>query len=169
MEESWITLDEFPDYAINKHGHVKNLARRRPVATSVTRDGTVKVALMDYEGVRRTRSVSLLVANIFVEGQTELFNVPMHKDNNPENVCSDNLVWRPKGFVHRYRYQFREIDFDVEDYYVLRPVIDVMDKQLYENIFTAATTLGVLMRDVFYSAYNGTPVFPDWRTFEFAK
>jgi len=160
-DELWSPIFGFLDYSVSYSGLIRNDNTGRLMSLSKTKQGAVKVNLTQG-GRATTRSVKVLVAEAFVPGQTDIFDTPINLDGVQENNHADNLMWRPRWFAWRYAHQFE----NVYDYYRANPVIDVHAKVLYEDMYDAATTNGLLLKDILLSCHNNDPVFPTWQRFE---
>jgi hypothetical protein len=151
MYEEWVTLLEFPMYQVNNLGHIKNKKVDRFVATSLTRQNVVKVALVNERG-RFTRSVAVLVAHIFVHGYNDIFNTPIHLDGDLTNCEATNLLWRPRWFAYQYHRQFTHNQEVMGLIGQAGPIIESATSMAYYNIFEVATTNGLLMQEINYKA-----------------
>lgn len=153
MTERWHELDEFPDYAVSDLGEVHNIKTGMPRRTSINQQGIVKISL--YQGRELiTRSVAVLVAEAFVEGQTEFFNTPIHLDGDRENCRAENLMWRPRWFAVQYHRQFNSEIFhhmDVE-------IMDVDTGKIYYSVKDACMDLGLYYNDVYRSYVHEQPI-----------
>ncbi len=112
LEEHWSDIPEFPNYCVSDLGAVVNKSTGRYLIQTMATGGTYKVGLV-RAGKQYTRSVKVLVAEAFVEGQSEIFNTPIQLDGYQENMRWDNLMWRPRWFAWKYTRQFSEVsDFN---------------------------------------------------------
>lgn len=161
METLWAQILEFPDYSISNYGEVVNDRTQRLMRLSMTLQGAVKVNLVNDEG-RSTRSVKVLVAESFVEGQSDMFNTPIHLDGDQRNCRADNLMWRPRWFAWKYSRQFR-----YPPVYLDRgPVLELESQIQYFTIYDAAIINGLLFLDVWQSiTLIKEEVFPTWQRF----
>lgn len=152
--EEWVRLEEFPMYKISNFGNVMNDNSKKLVAKSLTKQGGVKVGLVSG-GRQHTRSVAVLVAKIFVPGNDELFNTPIHLDADQRNCEANNLMWRPRWFAYKYHQQFTEMHQDrLETYASMGPVIDLDNRTLYATVLETAQTNGLLMYDIHMNAHK---------------
>lgn len=152
MRERWHELEEFPDYAISELGEVHNIKTGMPRRTSINQQGIVKISL--YHGRELiTRSVAVMVAEAFCEGQTEFFNTPIHLDGDRENCRADNLMWRPRWFAVQYHRQFQSEDFHNMDV----RIEDIETGEQYESVKEACMKLGLYYNDVYRSYIHEEP------------
>lgn len=111
MEEKWKDIKGFEGfYQISNLGRVKSLRGGRGStnqhekirATSLTKDGYVKVRLM-YQGKDKTMRVHRLVAEAFLP-KPELKDTINHIDGNKQNNAVSNLEWadRTEQMEHAY-------------------------------------------------------------------
>lgn len=151
--ERWHELDEFPDYAISDLGEVHNIKTGMPRKTSINQQGIVKISL--YVGRELiTRSVAVMVAEAFVEGQTEFFNTPIHLDGDRENCRADNLMWRPRWFAVQYHRQFQSPEFHQMDV----PILELTTGNQYVCVKDACMDLGLYYNDVYRSYIQERPI-----------
>lgn len=155
LEEVFRPIEEFPDYDITNFGRVFNGHSGREMVLSPTLSGDLTVGLMKF-GRQYRRSVKVLVARAFVEGEDAIANTPIQLDGNRENLRADNIVWRPRWLAWEYSRQFTNPPEWVND----GPVAEQYSGKLYHSIFDAAIATGQLYRDIRRSMYNGRPVFP---------
>jgi hypothetical protein len=170
MEEEWITLLEFPLYEINNFGDIVNRRNGRRMATSTTKQGVVKVGLF-RDGKQHTRSVAVLVANIFVYGYNDLFDTIIHLDGDLSNCIADNLMWRPRWFSYVYHRQFSaQKDICVDGLGQMGPIYDKKTGTLYQNVLEVSTIHGLLVREIFartMDSWGNNEVWPTRQIFEF--
>ena len=152
--EEWVRLEDFPMYKISDLGNIVNDTNGRLVATSLTKQGAVKVGLQ-HAGKQYTRGVAVLVAKVFVPGADEHFNTPIHLDADQRNCEATNLMWRPRWFAYKYHQQFTDLHRDrLETYSVMGPVIDLDNRTLYQSVLETAQTNGLLMFDIHMNAHK---------------
>lgn len=169
MSEYWETIDEFPNYKISNYGTIINSKTNKIVRPSLTSQGALKVSLINSYG-RKTRSVKVLVASIFVDGQTEIFDTPIHLDLNQLNVRADNLMWRPRWFAWTYAYQVNENASEFSDRYNKGPIIETRSGEIYDNVYHACQVNGLIWWHVYVSLNSegvNKGVVPTWQTFEY--
>lgn len=164
MDEIWVALDEFPSYAVTNYGTITNIATRRDVRQSQTKQGAVKVGLM-RGGVQYTRSVKVLVAETFVDGRSDIFDTPINLDGDPRNNNADNLAWRPRWFAWKYSRQFSHISKADRQ----GPVRDLRTREVYDSVYDASITNGLLMTDVWRSIHHEEATFPTKQQFGLIK
>ena len=169
MDEEWVTIFEFPMYQVSNLGNIINRNTGKYVSTSLTRQKIVKVALINERG-RFTRSVALLVANVFVYGRTDILNTPIHLDGNLINCEATNLHWRPRWFAYNYHRQFIKNKDSMIDYISeLGPVYEFNTNMQYKNIEEAAMQNGLLIKEIFQRSNSdgNKKVWPTGQIFEF--
>lgn len=171
MFEEWVTLLDFPLYQISNTGDVINKETGRYLAKSITKQNIVKVALINSRG-RFTRSVALLVANVFVAGKNDLFDTPIHLDGDLHNCEATNLMWRPRWFAYQYHRQFtHHKEFCLETIGRAGPIIEPQTNTIYETVYDAAVSNGLLITEVNYRSgltnYLEKRVWPTHQVFDF--
>lgn len=154
-EEIWRTIEGFPDYAVSNYGRVMNIKRQTNMTASPNQKGTLTVGL-SRRGYQHRKSVKHLVAETFVDGQTNTFNTVIQLDGDRSNFHASNLAWRPRWFAFKYMAQLE----DVPDWAYTGPISDRVNGYTFESIVDAATATGVLMEDIKSSLRNGKAVFP---------
>ena len=155
MKERWFELEEFPDYAVSTLGEVYNIKTGMPRRTSINQQGIVKISL--YKGRELiTRSVAVMVAEAFCDGQTEFFNTPIHLDGDRENCRAENLMWRPRWFAVQYHRQFQSPEFHSSDVHI----VEVGTGKEYYGVKDACMDLGLYYNDVYrsYLYYTSVPL-----------
>ena len=157
------SIEGFSDYYITSEGEVVNEKTNRIMTLSPTLAGEPTVGLM-HNGVQHRRSVKVLVARAFVEGETEIFDTPIQLDGNRNNLHAENIVWRPRWFAWQYSAQFNQPQ---PDWYYAGPVLDMTYGLRYHTVLEAGITNGLLCRDILFSCNNQTPVFPTGQIFVF--
>lgn len=164
MSVTWAQLEEFPNYSINKFGEVINNENGKLVRQSVTRQGAVKVNLAKG-GKQHTRSVKLLVALVFVKGMSDVFDTPIHLDNNQLNNDAKNLAWRPRWFAWKYTHQFQ----DIPDVHYKGPILEVTTGRIHKNVVEASVANGLLFKDVWKSIQHKEPTIPHGLEFDMIR
>jgi len=160
LEEVWVTIPDVPGYSVSNLGDVMNNKTETLIKPQLTPQGIVYVPL--YSGSKTiTRSVKVLVAKAFVEGETEVFGTPINLDGDKTNNRVDNIVWRPLWFAVKYSRQFL-VPYDKSE---IGPVYDTLTQDRYETVYEVAVTHGLLFRDVYRSCFSSTRVFPTGHTF----
>ena len=162
IEEIRKTIEDFPNYEITNYGRIFNVRTGREMALSPTLNGDLTVGLMK-DGHQHRFSVKGLVARTFVEGESELFNTPVLLDCDKTNLRADNIVWRPRWFAWHYTRQFA----NMENWYFYGPIVDRATLREYRNYIEAATTHGLLCRNIMESIYNGRLTFPTHQKFAY--
>lgn len=157
-------LEEFPDYVIEKDGSIYNSSnglRRKP---SRTRSGAMKITLYK-NGVPYTRSLPLLVAQTYLynDHDPDVFDTPIHLDNDLSNNHVDNLKWRPRWFAVKYQQQYWNENYRYSEIRVQ----DVGTGEVYDSVMGPCQRHGLLFVDVMKSCMNGDTVFPTWKKFQF--
>lgn len=160
-EEVWAEIPGFSRYVISNMGMVMNVKTSRPLKPYLTPQGVVYVPMYDDTNEQCTRSLKLLVAKEFVDGETDIFDTPINKDGDKRNNRADNLLWRPRWFAIKYSRQFKGY-FPKAD---TGPVFDLESNERFETVRDAAIAFGLLFRDVYRSTYSENPVFPTRQVF----
>lgn len=163
MDEMWIESNEWPGYSISSLGNVRNDIRGTEVRQSRTRAGAMKVGL-SFEGKQYTRSVKVLVADMFVGGKTNIKDTAIHLDGDQTNCAADNLVWRPRWFACKYTYQMSVID--QEDRF--GPLVEVNSGVRYKSMVEAGLRNGLLFEHIEHSIEYHTAVYPTNQIFNLA-
>ena len=162
MNGTRVPIEGFENYEVNRYGEVVNTDSGRIMKWSPTMDGDMTVGMVK-DGHQYRRSVKGLVANAFVLGRSELFNTPVLLDGNKNNVCVENLVWRPRWFAWHYTHQFTK----PQAWYYSGPIVELISLKEYESYFHAAVSNGILCVDIRKSIYNDLTVFPTGQQFAF--
>lgn len=150
------SIPEFPDYHVSSDGRVFNTNTGRDMVLSPTMQGELTVGMM-RDGIQYRRSVKVLVAQAFVNGQTTVFDTPIQLDCDKYNLNANNIRWRPRWFAWKYSRQFSG---NRPGWFFNGPVVDVINNLQYPTIFEASLVNGLLCEDVHFSILNGTLVFP---------
>lgn len=146
-------LDIRQNYLISDHGVVWDMAKDREVESSANQYGDIRVNLWTAGSLdRKTVSVRNAVATAFVYQPSSYYTSALIKDMDQENLHYTNLVWRPLGYSRRYRAQFEQ------DIWLLEQgPVHVAGKHLgyeYKTIADAARSYGVLGAQIFDSCDN---------------
>lgn len=157
-----VPIDEFPDYLITKEGRVytaRNMMERRP---SMTREGAMKITLY-HEGLPYTRSLPLLIAKAFLwnDHNPEVFDTPIHLDNDLSHNHVDNLAWRPRWFAVKYQKQYWTTEFRNAH----TKLQDVDTGVVYDSYIEPCQEFGILYIDIIQSCLQGSDCFPTRKRF----
>lgn len=165
MAQNLKEVKDFPMYCVSDKGEVfrNNYGRLRRVKAFPNGQGAMKVTLSMHNQLY-TKSVAKLVAQAFVwnDHDPEIWNTPIHLDNNLENNSAANLRWRPRWFALKYQRQWRNPEYR----FATTMVQDTKTLEVY-NILEACQHFGVLLVDVMNSCTSGEDVFPTNRNFVF--
>lgn len=156
-------IEDFPGYSVGDDGTVVN-EYGRPIKPSITQRGASKITLY-RGGVSFTKSVSLLVANahVYNDWDPEIFDTPIHLDNDLRNNRADNLAWRPRWFAIKYQKQYWD-----ENYRTSRAKVENVDTgETFVGMVEVCQRYGILWVDVFKSCTTGAHVFPRGYVFSF--
>lgn len=156
-------IDGFPNYEISDLGRVYNTKTEREMSVTYTNHGHAKISLIDWEGVRHTRSVALLVAQAFVEPPDLLCDSLIVLDGNFTNVKALNLAWRPIGYAWEYTHQLKK---HLPLHYENLPLLNVVTGERYDSIREAGMAEGLLFHMIWRSTKIHCPVYPTESIFE---
>lgn len=136
--------------------------KRKP---SLTQNGQIKVTLY-RDGRSYTKSVALLVAKawLYNDWNPDVYDTPIHLDNDLTNNHVDNLAWRPRWFAIKYQRQYWHESYR----YATTKVQDVKTGEVFNSLLEVCQRYGYLWVDVMNSCLQGESVFPTWHTFRFA-
>jgi len=170
-EEIWAEIPNFPDYSVSSFGRVMNTDFRKVKVLSVNPVGDLIVGMMGPGPSGRTkqycRSVKVLVARAFVEGENEIDNTPILLDGNRTNLHYTNIAWRPRWLAIEYMKQFNT----PQKWWDHGPIEDRAGNR-YESIIVASMTIGSTARRIMYSIRDVDGyrrVIPGGETFRFVK
>lgn len=158
-------IEDFPEYGVARDSSVYNKAAGTLRKASYTREGAVKITLF-FRNRPHTRSLPKIVAQawLYNDFNPEIFDTPIHLDNDLSNNHVDNLVWRPRWFAVKYQRQY----WNEEYRYAKIKVEDVKTGEIYESMMELCQRYGYLYLDVLQSCTKGDEVYPTWRQFRFA-
>lgn len=157
----WMLIPGFDSYYVCSEGIIVNARTGREMVLSPTENGDLTVGMMS-NGFQHRRSVKVIVAKLFVEGETPIFDTPVLLDGDQRNLNAENIVWRPRWFAWKYTRQFSE---PFPEYYDDGPIIDVTTNTHYDTVLMAAVINGLLCFDVYESIVRTEPVFPTSQIF----
>jgi hypothetical protein len=159
----WKDIPDFPGYSVHFTGTIRNERTYRPMAVQINQHGTVYVGMV-IDGQQYKRSVALIVARAFLPPPEPVtFDTPIHLDGDQTNNHVENLMWRPYWFAIRYQRQFRN------EMSVPEQIQDVRTGERYNNSMHAATTFGLLDREIYQSMTNRTYVWPTYQEFRIVR
>jgi NUMOD4 motif len=156
----WAPVKGFDDYWVSDEGHVRRESTDRTLAEYSNQEGIVMVGL--FQGSAQSkRTVARLVAEAFLDEPVNInFDTPIHLDGDKRNNHVENLMWRPRWFAVRYHKQFPPL----ERYTESGPVVDIESHRKFDSTFDAATTHGLLAKEIVFSIINGSYTFPTFQT-----
>jgi hypothetical protein len=154
MQTQWVEIAQFPGYSVSDTGVIRNDETERIMRVTANTRGIAIVGLTK-NGVQYKRSVSVLVADTFLMKPRSTFNSPINLDGDRFNNDAANLMWRPRWFAVRYFQQFQQ---DAPCF--SRPVEIIETEELFMSSWEAATTLGLLDREIAISIMTKNYVFP---------
>lgn len=166
MQENWKRIPGFEGYSISDQGRVRNDDVGRYMTIMRNQSGTCYVGLT--KGLRQNRrSLPLLVGTAFLPAVKERddFESLIHLDGDQANNRASNLMWRPHWFAIKYLLQFKTGPLGKLD----TPVVDLGTKEVYQNTWETAITLGLLEKDLILSILNRTFVWPTFKEFRFIE
>lgn len=157
-------IEDFPDYLVARDGVVYSVYKHRVRKPSYTRNGAAKITLY-RDGEAFTRSLALIVAkaHVYNDHDPDIFDTPIHLDNDLANNHADNLAWRPRWFAVKYQSQYWTPHFR----HATTKVRDATTGEVYDSLIEPCQKLGVLYVDILNSCTKETTVFPTWKIFQF--
>lgn len=157
----WREIPDFPGYSVSNMGRIRNDRTDRIMALQINQHGIVHVGLF-RDGKQHKRGVALLVCEAFLPPPSPpTFDTPIHLDGDLTNNHIDNLMWRPRWFAVKYHKQFDSR----EPMGFSGPIQDKRTGQVFRNSWEAATTFGLLDREIFLATLNRTYVWPTYQEF----
>lgn len=163
MQEVWRMITEFPNYSISNTGLVRNEDTGYIMTGLRNQRGIAHVGLT-RDRVLYKRSIAVLVARMFLAQPNEAFDTPINLDGDRCNNHVDNLMWRPLWFAVKYHQQFQQDGPSFS-----RPVEIVETGEVFKTSFDAATTLGLLDREIAISVMTKNYVWPINQHFRLVK
>ena len=160
MSEVWRVIPEFPDYKISNRGRVIKTTTGKLMKESYNKAGHAKVGFV-RGGVQTARSIRVLVAEAFVDGDDDIFDTPINLDGDHKNNNDWNLVWRPRWFAIKYARQFHEYTPGQD----LGPIHEIGTHRTYDTIQSAALQNGLLIYDVWVSVITRKETRPNRQLF----
>lgn len=160
-DDNWRPIEGFSGYSVNPLGQVRHDSNARVLQPRINQYGVPYVGLM-REWRQCARSLPRLVANAFLSPPSEIFDTPIQLDGDPLNCRVDNLMWRPRWYAIRYKWQFKERYPNAID----EPVHAIHENERFPDSFSAARRYGLLEEEVVQSIINRTPTWPTYQYFE---
>ena len=159
--EQWVHIPDYPGYEASDLGRIRNVRTGRILTVHGQEDQRPHVGLM-FGTIQVKRGLSLLICKTFLGQPNDEFNTPIHLDGDLNNCCVDNLTWRPRWFANQYTEQFRKNLGDTG------PVRNIDTQLVYQDVWNAVMTLGVLYNEIVMSIFNKSKVYPIMQRFEWA-
>ena len=117
MEETWLTIKNFPNYQVSNMGKIKSKerlvntvynskrkVRERILKYTVRKNGYCYVTLYNENGKSLPKSLHRLVAETFLKNPNN-YNVINHIDGNKLNNCVNNLEWCTQSYNIKEAYR----------------------------------------------------------------
>lgn len=157
--ETWREIRSFPGYSVSDLGRVRNDVTGRLMTLLQNQHGVLQVGLTKNLTQHR-RAVAKLVATAFLQEPPAEFDTPINLDGDRSHNVVENLMWRPRWFAVKYFQQFYEncCSFNY-------PIEDIKTGDVFETSWHAATTCGLLDREILVATLNRTYVWPTYQIF----
>lgn len=150
----------FPDYNINEYGHIFSVKRNKVVDPSINQAGIPYVYIRDSEDERQTRSISHLVASIFLDTpQDPSLNTLIRKDGSKVNTHKDNLAWRTRSYAINYHKELELNRVGMFPYPVYALEAGDGRHVRFKNMREAVIRYGVREVELFDNLAAGVPIF----------
>jgi hypothetical protein len=167
MEEEWKTIRDYPAYEVSNMGFVRRIGSNRVLQPKKAKGNSWFVKL-SIDGDQVSKTIKILVAEAFVPKpqhyQGELFDTPVQRVMNTDDLRAEKIVWRPRWFAVKFR---RDLRPSAHPYYFDVPVRNINTGKRHASILTASLEDCVLMEDVYRSCLEERRVFPEWHRYEF--
>lgn len=159
--DDWRRILEFPNYLVSSRGEVVNEDTGRYMTLLLNQRGIVHVGLTKGK-IQHKRSVSVLVATAFLPPPpTEAFDTPINLDGERIHNNVENLAWRPRWFARKYFIQFRQTEVPS----IVTPIEERKTHECFDTSWDAATTFGLLDREIYIATIQQTYVWPTYQQF----
>ncbi len=156
--EEWRVSMEFPSYEVSNYGTIRRISDGLIMSQSKLTNGELKITLSTPFGGRRTRLVKRIVADAFVKYENRAVDTTVIQlDNNKDNCCAWNLMWRPRWFAWKYTAQFNS---NIPDHVLTIPIKNTRTNEVYPSVLVCAMTEGMLIEDILRSAETWVLVYP---------
>jgi len=162
LNDSIRPYPEFPFYYVSRKGSVYSKTGNK--LTPRKNNGSLhhNYILMLIEGKQVVRSVGKVVATTFISKvpfeniKGQLFDYVIYLDRNFDNVCVENLAWRPLWFAQKYHSQFKY------DKMLATPcdLTDISTGERFSTIREVCVRYGALADRVFEFVYGRTTDIP---------
>lgn len=102
IDEIWVPVEGFPDYAVSNYGRVRNVKFDRELNPRRTSYGHLRVMLF-HEGVSQEFLIHRLVAQAFLTGYNENVKIKHFDDDNANNHVENLRFVKQRMGVIRVR------------------------------------------------------------------
>jgi|SRR5689334_7396448 len=158
--ETWRPIKDFPGYSISDLARVRNDNTGVMLTINQNNFGIHQVSLYRRRE-RYNRSLTVLVAKTFLDPHPlETFDTPIQLNGDRGDNSIENLMWRPRWFAVDYHRQFHRPHSSIID-----PVIDLDTREQFPSSWIAATTFGLIDRELVKSILNHNWVWPTYQYF----
>lgn len=145
----------FSKYDVGDRGVVRNARTKDILKTITLKSGTVIVQMISDEGKRTTKPLAKLVCELYLSDPGAITRgTPMHKNLDPQDNRYQNLCWRDRTFINRYRAERKSRDVPLID----KAVYSIGDKIYFANSREAAESYGILEGQMVNNLLNGSPI-----------
>jgi hypothetical protein len=172
MENNWKIIKSFPNYEASDQGFIRNAKTGRVLKPQLeTKSGHSHVRLY-RETITGTEysqfKVHRIIADLFVDGQTEEENEILFKDGNKQNFAAKNLEWVSRMSINkRIAEQSKVNPYTQKRYRYAKPcIITFKDgtEKYYESRTMASFDIGMNINTLnnMVKVGNYSPTYKCW-------
>lgn len=145
----------FSKYDVSDRGVVRNARTKTLLKTRTGKNEVVVVQMFNDDGKGTTKSLAKLVCELYLSDPGAITRgTPMHKNLDPQDNRYQNLCWRDRTFINRYRAERKSRDVPLID----KAVYSIGDKIYFANSREAAESYGILEGQMVNNLLNGSPI-----------
>lgn len=145
----------FSKYDVGDQGVVRNARTKDVLKTTTLKNGLVIVQMISDEGKRTTKTLAKLVCELYLDKPKAVPRpTPMHKNLDQQDNRYQNLCWRDRTFINRYKAERKARVEPLID----KAVYSFGDKVYFSNSRDAAESYGILETHVMNNLLNGSRI-----------